>query len=264
MTRAAGIAGGFVVALALAPISADAQQISACVNNNDGTIRIVAQNTTCRNNEHLLAWNVAGPAGPVGPAGATGAQGPAGATGPQGPAGPVAPQGLQGLTGAAGATSAQGPAGAIGAPGPQGPAGPGGGLGVLRCFWGANLVGIISTSTCAVDGSNTTFATLTGGVGNSFLIQAGVYQVEFYVQRTLGCVSIQVNLDNVLQDEWFSSACFGTSSANTIIGGVIAESRIMGIGLANQTLSFLACGGGCDSRIGQFNVGPTMIITKLQ
>jgi hypothetical protein len=45
------------VALALAPISADAQQIFACVSNSDGTLRIVASNTTCRNNEHLLAWS---------------------------------------------------------------------------------------------------------------------------------------------------------------------------------------------------------------
>jgi hypothetical protein len=72
MMRATGIAGVFVVALALAPISADAQQISACVNNSSGEIKIVAPNAVCKNNEHLLVWNVAGPQGPIGP------QGPAG------------------------------------------------------------------------------------------------------------------------------------------------------------------------------------------
>ena len=56
MTRASGIAGAFVVALALTPISADAQQISACVNNSSGTIHIIAPNTTCANNEMLLVW----------------------------------------------------------------------------------------------------------------------------------------------------------------------------------------------------------------
>jgi len=84
MTRGLGIVGAaFVVALGLAPISAQGQQIFACVNNSDGTTRIVAQNVTCRNNETKLVWNVAGPSGPIGPVG------PTGATGPQGPAGGV-------------------------------------------------------------------------------------------------------------------------------------------------------------------------------
>jgi hypothetical protein len=61
MTRASGIAAAFVVALALAPVGADAQTtISACVSNSDGTLRIVA-GPPCRNNEHLLTWNIAGP-----------------------------------------------------------------------------------------------------------------------------------------------------------------------------------------------------------
>jgi hypothetical protein len=62
MTRASGIAAAFVVALALAPISAEAQQIFACVNNSSGTIHIVAQNVPCQSNEMLLAWS-AGPGG---------------------------------------------------------------------------------------------------------------------------------------------------------------------------------------------------------
>jgi Collagen triple helix repeat (20 copies) len=100
MTRVSGIAGAFVVTLALAPISADTQQIFACVNNNSGAVRIVAQAAACRAPESLVTWNVVGPQGPPGPAG------PAGALGPPGPQGPA------------------GPAGALGPPGPQGPAGP--------------------------------------------------------------------------------------------------------------------------------------------
>jgi hypothetical protein len=42
MKRVSGIAGALVVALALAPISAQGQQISACVNNSSGTIHIAA------------------------------------------------------------------------------------------------------------------------------------------------------------------------------------------------------------------------------
>src|SRR5215510_6015567 len=85
MTRVSGIPGAFVVTLALAPISADAQQIFACVNNNSGAVRIVAQGAACRTPESLVTWNVVGPQGPPGPAGPAGALGP---PGPQGPAGP--------------------------------------------------------------------------------------------------------------------------------------------------------------------------------
>ena len=40
--------------LALAPISADAQQIFACVNNNSGAVRIVAQGAAAG---PLRAWS---------------------------------------------------------------------------------------------------------------------------------------------------------------------------------------------------------------
>jgi hypothetical protein len=54
MTRVSGIAGAFVVTLALAPISADAQQIFACVNTNSGAVRIVAQGAAAG---PLRAWS---------------------------------------------------------------------------------------------------------------------------------------------------------------------------------------------------------------
>jgi hypothetical protein len=85
MARGLGIVGAaFVVALGLAPISAQGQQIFACVNNSSGTIHIVGQSGSCGSNEMALTWNVVGPIGPAGPTGATGPQGPTGATGPQG------------------------------------------------------------------------------------------------------------------------------------------------------------------------------------
>src|SRR6516225_9158013 len=108
MTRVSGIAGAFVVTLALAPISADAQQIFACVNNNSGAIRIVAQGAACRAPESLVTWNVVGPQGPPGPAG------PAGALGSAGQQGPAGPQGMRGEGGE------RGPYGPAGAPGPKG------------------------------------------------------------------------------------------------------------------------------------------------
>ncbi|MBV8322350.1 MAG: hypothetical protein JO049_16960 [Hyphomicrobiales bacterium] len=114
MTRVSGIAGAFVVTLALAPISADAQQIFACVNSNSGAVRIVAQGVACRTPESLVTWNVVGPQGPPGPAGSAGALGP---PGPQGPAGPAGAQGSAGQQGLRGERGERGPYGPAGPPG---------------------------------------------------------------------------------------------------------------------------------------------------
>jgi hypothetical protein len=122
MTRVSGIAGAFVVTLALAPISAGAQQIFACVNANSGAVRIVAQGAACRTPESLVTWNVVGPQGPPGPAG------PAGALGPPGPQGPAGPAGAQGSAGQQGPAGPQGIRGEPGERGPYGPAGPPGAL----------------------------------------------------------------------------------------------------------------------------------------
>jgi len=111
MTRVSGIAGAFVVTLALAPISADAQQIFACVNANSGAVRIVAQGAACRSPESLVTWNVVGPQGPPGPAGPAGALGPPGLQGPAGPAGAQGPAGPQGMRGEPGERGPYGPAG---------------------------------------------------------------------------------------------------------------------------------------------------------
>lgn len=54
---------------------AAAQAIHACVRQNNGNIRIVADGVTCAAAENPLSWNVSGPAGPAGP---PGPQGPPG------------------------------------------------------------------------------------------------------------------------------------------------------------------------------------------
>jgi hypothetical protein len=46
-------------------------QIFACVSQQGG-VRLVAQNSTCSQNETLVTWNVVGPQGPAGPAGPAG------------------------------------------------------------------------------------------------------------------------------------------------------------------------------------------------
>src|SRR5215813_6942220 len=142
MTRVSGIAGAFVVTMTLTPISADAQQIFACVNPNSGAVRIVAQGAACRTPESLVTWNVVGPQGPPGPAGPAGALGP---PGPQGPAG-------------AGALGSPGPQGPAGPPGPPGPKGDPGQTSALRyvegsavaCNDGEVLVSAIGTATGVV------------------------------------------------------------------------------------------------------------------
>lgn len=104
--------------------------IQACVNRNNGELRIVASSRSCRNSEVLLSWNQQGPAGPAGPqgktgpagpAGAQGATGPAGSQGATGPQGEPGPQGLPGVEGPAGPTGSQGE---LGLAGPQGESGP--------------------------------------------------------------------------------------------------------------------------------------------
>ena len=58
--------------------------IYACVNPNDGTIRIVSD-PVCKKNERLLSWNIMGPKGDKGDPGEAGPAGPAGPEGSQGP-----------------------------------------------------------------------------------------------------------------------------------------------------------------------------------
>ena len=171
MTRGLGIVGAaFVVALGLAPISAQGQQIFACVNNSDGTTRIVAQNTTCRNNERSLAWNIAGPQGPMGSAGPTGATGPQRPAGPAGAQGPTGPQGPMGAPGATGAT------------GPQGPQGPAGGPLALSSFACSQdqLIPFLSSINFGSNGINNLGSGIsTMGVQfNSIVLQPGIYQIQ--------------------------------------------------------------------------------------
>ena len=168
MTRGLGIVGAaFVVALGLAPISAQGQQIFACVNNSDGTMRIVAQNVTCRNNERSLAWNIVGPQGPIGPAGAAGATGPAGPMGAAGATGPAGPVGAAGATGPAGPT------------GPQGLAGGPLALGSFACVSGQSIPfgsSINFTGTSSGSGISTSGASIL--LQPAGVSQPGIYQIQ--------------------------------------------------------------------------------------
>jgi Collagen triple helix repeat (20 copies) len=175
MTRVSGIAGAFVVTLALAPISAGAQQIFACVNATSGAVRIVAQGAACRTPESLVTWNVVGPQGPPGSAGPAGALGPPGPQGPAGPAGALGPPGPQGPAGPAGALGPPGPQGPAGPPGPPGPKGDPGQASALRYVEGSGDAiacndGEVLVSAICKEGS----ATLQGAAGAKCSTATGV------------------------------------------------------------------------------------------
>ena len=62
--------------------------LRACVSNQTGAMRLLREGS-CKPSEHMVRWNIAGPAGPEGAAGAQGSQGAQGVQGPTGPTGTV-------------------------------------------------------------------------------------------------------------------------------------------------------------------------------
>lgn len=99
----------------LAVRQASGATITACVANQNGTVRFVASPASCIPGlESPVQVNTAGGSGATGP---TGPAGPAGATGVAGAVGPVGPKGATGATGTAGV---DGSTGATGATGPAG------------------------------------------------------------------------------------------------------------------------------------------------
>jgi hypothetical protein len=110
---------------AFAQVAAGGGTIYACVNVNDGALRIVSDSTVCKKNEHGLSWNILGPKGDQGEAGPVGPEGPAGKDGVTGPAGPQGPKGDPGEAGSQGPTGPTGERGPVGPQGPQGEPGQG-------------------------------------------------------------------------------------------------------------------------------------------
>jgi len=118
LTRFAGrgaalTAVGVVVLAAVTFVSAHGpgpsdQIIHACVQDRNGTIRIVDGTAECGPNNSALDWNATGPTGPIGPQGIQGEMGIQGETGPQGSQGLPGPQGTQGVPGIQGETGPQG------------------------------------------------------------------------------------------------------------------------------------------------------------
>jgi hypothetical protein len=140
----AGAAGVAYATQALTQTTTATTQIVACQLKALGTIRIVADATTCTKYETAISWNVAGAKGDTGPQGPQGAPGLAGAAGTDGVNGTNGVDGKNGVDGAAGAAGPQGPqgpkgdTGATGAQGPQGPKGDSGSGGGLASFDAVN------------------------------------------------------------------------------------------------------------------------------
>ncbi len=121
--KTVAVAAGFTsvclggVVLVAANNNSSRETISACVKSNGDVTIIDAQDgKKCKDREHLLTWNQAGPTGPkgtVGPMGPKGSQGIDGPTGPAGPQGPAGPAGAA-ATGIGGATTAVIPSADVG------------------------------------------------------------------------------------------------------------------------------------------------------
>jgi len=98
--------GGIIVLLMAVGVTIalaeDTVTYYACVNNASGTIFMVEENETCKNNDTLITWNHRGPKGDQGD---LGIQGPQGDIGPAGPQGEQGPQGIQGIKGDSGISS---------------------------------------------------------------------------------------------------------------------------------------------------------------
>lgn len=98
-------ATGVVARIAIATVPTSAT-IQGCYNTINGQLRVVHDDTECRNAEQGIAWNQ------VGPQGIQGIQGLEGEKGDRGD------QGIQGEPGAQGYVGPQGAPGAQGVPGP--------------------------------------------------------------------------------------------------------------------------------------------------
>lgn len=272
MKRLSVVSAALFVSSALGPsgTARAADQIYACVNSNNGEIKLVAQNATCKNNETLVVWNVVGPQGPIGP------QGPAG---PPGPSGPAGPPGQQGPQGPAGVPGPQGPQGLAGPPGPAGPAGPpgppgSGGSGTLAASAFACPVG----PAVAPGGFIPFLRVLSIGSGidtngspiTSMVLQPGIYQVHLDANtvvltqaappqgQTPAASVVEFLLNGGASEVWVGSV--PSLVANTVWVDSLVGDRLVQVTTPNTLVQFTNATGLQPLTL---NVC-TVIITRLQ
>ena len=150
-----------------APVSTN---ISACVNNSTGAVRIVSSISLCIAGETGMSWALVGSTGPTGAAGPGGPTGAAGSTGPAGPAGAAGSTGPAGPAGVAGAT------GPIGATGPAGATGPfaGGAYSAGVDYPAGSVVEYSSTAYLAIQANGPPSTLITPGANAAYWVATGV------------------------------------------------------------------------------------------
>jgi hypothetical protein len=101
---------GVVAGIAVATVPTS-DTIQGCYNTTNGQLRVVHDDSECKNHEQGIAWNQIGPVGPQGPQGLQGTQGVQGDKGDKGDKGDQGVAGTMGPQGAPGAQGVPGPAG---------------------------------------------------------------------------------------------------------------------------------------------------------
>lgn len=93
------LAGGVAYATNAGGIPGPDGKIHACYDkSDDGEVRLVDYNRSCKRGETRITWNQQGVMGPAGPQGPQGNPGAPGATGPQGQQGPQGDPGAPGVS----------------------------------------------------------------------------------------------------------------------------------------------------------------------
>jgi len=120
-TSFATMLGIIAVGLLAAPRSTHAQgTLGACVNNQNGSMRLASGPSACKGPEVFVQWNVQGVQGPQGLQGPQGPEGPKGDTGDKGEQGVKGERGDQGLKGNQGDQGLKGDKGDQGLKGDKG------------------------------------------------------------------------------------------------------------------------------------------------
>jgi hypothetical protein len=141
----------------------------------------------------------------------------------------------------------------VGPAGPQGPAG----VSAFTQFTASN-----GTTLCC--GAATSFSSgISGGGGvggsgvlSSFVLQPGVYQVQFFANLVTGCGAMSVLLDGSQLAQWVAGSFCGFNPVSTI-----GAAQLVAVSGPNQVLSFVVPAG--NGSLG-FDNGATLILTKLQ
>ena len=146
-----------------------------------------------------------------------------------------------------------------GLPGPKGRLGPQGSAGVLAFTqWTLPGGGVVGPSAIPFN-SDISGGGGVGGTGqgvSSFLLQPGIYQVQFYAKdvNPAGCASVSTHLDNATLATW---PCPATDGA-TLYGGTIIGVQIVQVVIPNQTLTFISNGQW------GYSAGATLILSRWQ